>query len=49
MPDTESLLQLGTLKPVLSVLLLPPLALLVTAVASLTLIAKKKAVAAGCC
>jgi len=49
MPDTGSLLQLGTLKPVLSVLVSPPLALLVTAGAGLMLIAKKKAVAAGCC
>jgi hypothetical protein len=41
--DTESLLQLGTLKPVLSVLVLPPLALLVTAgEAGLTLIAKSR-------
>lgn len=41
MPDTETLLQLGNLKPVLPALLLPPLALLTASVVGLTLVAKK--------
>lgn len=47
--DVDTPLTLASLKPVVSALLLPPLALLIWVIAGVVLSAKKKALAAGCC